>query len=360
MNRSTLARKIRLFVVATLLGAMINVVAPLPVVYASTFKVDTATDDPTLDGCEYLVLGDCSLRGAINKANNTPGLDTITFTSSLNGTPIILTIPPDGTPDDNQDGDLDILGVGGDLIIQGRGAANTIIDGGEIDRVFHVCPDGGCDNTVTFEGVTIQRGDSGLADGGGIYNVGSTTTVDSSTVISNTATNSGAGLCNLTTLTIQNGSIVSNNMTRYGGGIYNPSGTTTVDDSTVSSNMAEYNGGGVYNLATLIIQNGSTFGGNTAADAGGGIYSNNTLIIQSGSTVGGNTATDGGGIHNTGALTVANSTIGGASAVNLASDEGGGIFNSSGGTALVVGSTISRNGSTSILHSGGIHIKGIT
>ena len=43
----------------------------------------------------------------------------------------------------NVSGDLDILD-GGDLTIQGNGNANTIIDGGAIDRVFDICPDDGC------------------------------------------------------------------------------------------------------------------------------------------------------------------------------------------------------------------------
>ena len=99
----------------------------------------------------------------------------------------------------------------GYLTITGNGAANTIIDGDDIDRVFHVCPDvpaDGCPNTVTFTGMTIRNGNS--ADyGAGINNVSGTTIVDSSTVISNTAAIDGGGIYNDGNLTVRNGSAIA-------------------------------------------------------------------------------------------------------------------------------------------------------
>ena len=48
----TLARGIRLFVVAALLGAMVTIAAPPPVAHAVTFEVDTSADDlPALTAC---------------------------------------------------------------------------------------------------------------------------------------------------------------------------------------------------------------------------------------------------------------------------------------------------------------------
>jgi hypothetical protein len=137
--------------------------------------------------------GTGSLREAITLANNNPGADIITFTAATDGKPIFLV----GTPgeDANASGDLDILD-GGDLTIQGNGAANTIIDGGGIDRVFHVCPDGGCTNTVTLSGVTIRNGIEICANGGGIYNRGGTTTVTGSCILNNTAAIEGGGVFN--------------------------------------------------------------------------------------------------------------------------------------------------------------------
>ena len=382
----TLARGIRLFVVAALLAAMVTVATPPPVAQASTFVVDTSADDlPALTACTAATLGDCSLRGAITRANTHLGPDTITFAVTTNGAPIVLAGLV--SEDDNVSGDLDILLDSGDLTIQGNGAANTIVDGGGIDRVFHVCPDGGCANTVILNGVTIRNGN--IVDyGGGIYNYGGTTTVDGSTVISNTA-KYGGGIYNEGTLNVRNGSAIGaagtgNEATIHGGGIYNRAGTTTVDGSTVISNTASsgggiYNypgatttvdgstvsantaedGGGIYNRATLTVQNGSTIGGagtgNEATDRGGGIYNRATLTVQNGSTVSANTAEEGGGIFNRGTLTVNNSTIGGARAGNLATIYGGGIYNDTGGTT-VDGSTVSAN--TADDEGGGIYNMG--
>jgi len=122
--------------------------------------------------------GPGTLHQAITDANNNPGPDTITFSTDINGIAIFL-LGPAGE-DANVSGDLDILD-GGDLIIQGNGVANTVIDGGGIDRVFHVCPGGSCANTVTFNGVTIQNGRS-LGLGGGILNSGATLNVQNSTI----------------------------------------------------------------------------------------------------------------------------------------------------------------------------------
>ena len=153
-NASTVTRGIRLSAVAALLALLAGLLAVTQPAWAGT-SVVTNTDNS----------GPGSLRQAITDANNNPGPDTITFAAAINGIPIVLA----GTAgeDANASGDLDILGCG-DLIIQGNGAANTIIDGGGIDRVFHVCPGGGCVDTVTLTGVTIRNGNTG--GGGGIYN----------------------------------------------------------------------------------------------------------------------------------------------------------------------------------------------
>ena len=128
MNHSTIARiharGIRLFVVAALLGAMVTIAAPPPVAAADPFDVDTNADNPALTACTADP-GDCSLRGAITRANTNGGPDTITFAAVTNVDPIVLTGL--ANEDLNASGDLDILGIGGDLTIQGNGAANTCL-----------------------------------------------------------------------------------------------------------------------------------------------------------------------------------------------------------------------------------------
>ena len=378
-NAATFARGIRLFVIAALLAAMVTITAPPPVAQAFTFKVDTSADNPALTACTAAP-NDCSLRGAITRANTNPGLDTITFASVTNGAPIVLTGP--ANENGNARGDLDILD-GGDLTIQGNGAAKTIVDGGGIDRVFHVCPAGGCANTVIFEGVTIRNGRVATDIGGGILNGSGTTKVDGSTVSANTAI-VGGGIYNQATLKVRNDStVVSNQASEHGGGIYNWTGTTTVVGSTVISNTATEDGGGIYNNAGTTTVDGSTVISNTAS-TGGGIYNDGTLKVRNASTIGGagratrpydgggifndgdgtttvdgsrvsaNTADYGGGVYSQGVLHVRNgSTIGGAGAGNQAVHWAGGIYNAA--TTTVDGSFVSAN---TAKNGGGIYTKG--
>ena len=231
----------RLIIVVALLAGLLAVSQPAR---ADTFDVTNTNNS-----------GPGSLRQAIHDANNNPGADTITFAVATNGVPIVLAGL--AGEDANASGDLDILD-NGDLTIQGNGATNTIIDGGVIDRVFHVCPGGGCANTVTFIGVTIRNGS--VTDGGG-------------------------GIANSGTLNLQNCTIGASslgNQADYGGGIYNAAGTTTVDGSIVDTNTANY-GSGIFNLGTLKIQNGSVIIGNQA-DFGGGIYNAVGTTTVDGST----------------------------------------------------------------------------
>jgi CSLREA domain-containing protein len=231
----SLTSGIGLFVIVTLLGALPNVAARPPAARAATINVNTSADELNNDG-------DCSLREAIQAANTNsttdncsagqaaPNLDTITFAAATNGIAIVLAGV--AGEDANVSGDLDILD-GGDLIIQGNGAANTIIDGDHNDRVFHVCPAGGCADSVTFRGVTIRNGSADF--GAGVLNLGATLNVQDSTI-------GGVG--------------AGNSASDEGGGIDNRDGTTTVDGSSVSANRAEY-GGAICNHATFNVQNGS-------------------------------------------------------------------------------------------------------
>ena len=97
---------------------------------AATITVNTTAD-------EYNTGPACSLREAIRAANTDAafggcpagsGADMITF--GVNGT-FLITLSPG--PDENADasGDFDLLS---DITLQGSGAANTIIDGGNADR----------------------------------------------------------------------------------------------------------------------------------------------------------------------------------------------------------------------------------
>ncbi|MBN1217952.1 MAG: hypothetical protein JXM69_03400 [Anaerolineae bacterium] len=412
ITRPILVKAIRLLAVAALLAGFAFVMQPAPLAYAATLTVTTVVDELASPG-----MG-CSLREAITNANNNAntypecymsgsyGNDTITFAIATMGIPIVLTR---GLGDDlNVSGDLDILAAGGNLVIQGRGATNTIIDGagGAQVRVFHVFPDLTSSNTCTFDSLTIRNGGgSAISYGGGIYNHYGTVTVDNSIVSNSEASAQGGGIYNdHGILNVQNGSVIggagAGNTAHYsGGGIYNYYGTVTVDNSTISGNTAQYasplsgSGGGIFNIGTLNVQNGSVIGGagagNRAAYDGGGIYNsvgvttvvNSTIsdnevsyegfilgkgggiynstgcaITVDNSIVSNNTSHNGssGGIFNYGTLFVQNgSTVGGAGVGNTAFYSPGGIWNSTGGVTTVTGSRILYNTATTGV-SGGI------
>jgi CSLREA domain-containing protein len=116
----------------------------------------------------------------------------------------------------------------------------------------------------------------------------------------------------------------------------NAGATVTISTLTISSGYLVFNNGaGIHNSGNLTLTD-STVSGNTADGYGGGIFSEGTLTMTN-STVSNNSATIGGGIWNTGTLNVTKSTVSG----NSASNTGGGIIN--GGTATLTNSTISGN-----------------
>ena len=93
--------------------------------------------------------GQISLRVAVMAANNTVGEDSISFAPSLNGSPITLSIAGAGE-DVAATGDLDITDS---ITIQGNGDSNTIIDGGQIDRVLDLH-----DVATDISDVTVETG----------------------------------------------------------------------------------------------------------------------------------------------------------------------------------------------------------
>jgi hypothetical protein len=283
---------------------------------------------------------DCSVRGAINAANASPGVDTVivpsgTYTLTLAG----------AREDANATGDLDVTD---DLALQGDGAATTIIQACAVvapattcqgvDRVLDVDP-GAKGITVTVGGVTIRQGFAP----------------------SNEFDDGGGGVRNRGTLTITDGVVTANavdpSSSGAGGGICHRGGTLTLVRSRVDGNQSGAVAGGIFvgsgiglesAPATLVV-NDSTVNGNQAGDAGGGIYTGASnvagkpLITVARSTIAGNVAMtqDGGGIRmGRGTLTISDSTISGNSAANLG---GGGVFFDAGLGHLFANVTITGN-----------------
>ena len=227
------------------------------------FTVDSALDEPDIDvgdGICRSAGGACTLRAAVMEANAQSASSVVV---NLPSRTYFVTQPIDNLHP----------GVGGSFVLSassfgsttvsivGTDAAQTIIDGSLIDRLFTI---EGARN-VTFANLTIRNGFATATQGGGIWNNG--------------------------TLTLDH-VVVTKCRAVEGGGIFNgSSGTLSIVDSSIADNVANF-GGGLLSAGTIDIST-STFAANAAAE-GGGIYAEGNAYLTN-ATIAGNHATDNGG-----------------------------------------------------------------
>ncbi len=175
--------------------------------------------------------------------------------------------------------------------------------------------------------------------GGGVYNQGYLQ-LTTSTLDSNHSDQGGGGMVNAGTAYLDR-STLRGNAADQGGGIYNSAVMLDrilgLADSTLSGNSARF-GGGIYQYTGTATLNSSTLSGNWASIGGGGLYSADGRVTIGVSSLDHNTAQDGGGIFNDATLALIASTLSGNSA-----NEGGGIENITNGTATLNNSTLSGN-----------------
>lgn len=271
---------------------------PTPPPGGVTIVVDTDEDDLSNNG-------NCSLREAIIAANNNTPVDGCPAGSTTGQDTILL---PAGNYLLTREGEDEDLAVAGDLDIRGHlsligeGAAVTLIDGNQMDRVFHIFEGA----VVEMAQLTIGNGRTEAQFGGaGILNIGGRLTL-SHTVLRDGQAGQG-----------------------FGGGITNFNGVLTINDSEIRGHSAQA-AAGLININGHVLLNRSTIRDNTAEAAGGGIFNAGALATAStitilNSTVSGNHGFSGGGIINDAEdeLTIVNSTISGNTAVN----DGGGLHN---------------------------------
>ncbi len=267
------------------------------------------TGDPNFDICRTNVANStCTLRAAIMNANRYAGGGAVINIPS--GT-YMLTTAPSGTDDDST-GDLNIANS---MTINGVSATSTIIDGGQVDRVFREQPTpppaptpGAGGIAVTISNVTIRNGlvpnvgggianygkltlndcvltgnqSASFAAGGGVINLGGALTLNRTVVTGNRSGNGGGIFNDTNSSLVLSNSVISGNLAMeggYGGGIFND-GTATIDNSTVNNNqtspqtggpVAGY-GGGIANFSGTLTMTNSTIGANGAHGKGGGIW----------------------------------------------------------------------------------------
>ncbi len=277
----------------------------------------------------WLVGIEADLNDAINCYNSKPaGSYTITLTQNISLTASTVTInnPTAGVAlllegNSNTVDGQNISGVRPFFIAANTNVTiqNIIISGGDSGLYGS---GGGIYNSgilTVNNSIISDNATNGYGHGGGILNAG-ILTINNSTVHHNSTryTSSGGGIFNINngTLTINNSTIRDNTAGNSGGGIYNQ-GASTIINSTINSNVVYYGGGrggGIFNTSALTITN-STVSGNLAAPVaggnGGGIYSSaSATTTLNNNTLSDNSSRYGGGVYSYGnTLSINNSII---------------------------------------------------
>lgn len=166
---------------------------------------------------------------------------------------------------------------------------------------------------ATIDGVAFEHGDAGAAASGGaiLANTNSTLTVKRSTFTSNQASAGGAIASVASRLTVQDSTFSANAAINFAGGAIFSIGPSTsrIERSAIIANTAPSDGGGINiqpGATTRIIS--STIAGNTSGGAGGGMAVLGSGTVQS-STIANNTATVGDAIAANSRLTLAASIV---------------------------------------------------
>ncbi len=150
-------------------------------------------------------------------------------------------------------------------------------------------------STLTIRDTTIHENTANL--GGGVDAESATLTIENATIHHNTAYLGGGVYANSGLLTIRDATIYNNTVNDGGGGVYALGATSTIEKTTICSNTAENNCGGGISVSggTLAIGN-TTIHDNTAYGGGGVSVSGGTLTIGD-TTIYDNTANYGGGVY---------------------------------------------------------------
>ncbi len=231
---------------------------------ADSYVVDTEAD-VMATGCSDIVVGDCSLRGAIQRANQNPGLDVITFGFGVADVALGIV---GSYEDDNQQGDLDILE---EVVINGGDVVT--IDGSLIgDRVFDVMTSTTVEPTIlqglTVTGGAAPSGDS-LFDGGGVRCDSSRLHLEAVVLAGNGPVRNGGGVFALSCdLSVVTSTLDHNTATGLGGGLHFESGSDlSIAHVAFVANVASSGGGLQVHSASATVEN-TTFSGNDADNDG--------------------------------------------------------------------------------------------
>ncbi len=234
------------------------------------------------------------------------------------------------------------------------GDGGGIYNSGTLTLINSTVSDNTTGNGAVASGFPGKGGGGG--DGGGIYN-GGTLTLTNSTVSSNITGHGGAGSGDIESSGGDGGD---------GGGVYD-SDTLMVINSTVSSNTTGSggapsgfseggdggDGGGLYLVDSNATLSGNTVSANIAHDDGGGLYLNGSDATLNATTVTANTATwYGGGLYLWSSDAELTNNVIADSQANIA---GSGLYITAHSSPQLLHNTIARNSSGD---GSGVHVTG--
>ncbi len=297
---------------------------------AATFTVNDPTDSPLANPAGTTCVSahgeTCTLRAAVQAADNAGGSSTITLPTG--DYELTVENPKASSEDEPATGDLDVK-EGVELSIDGAGASSTTIDANHIDRAFAVHAKA----ALSIGGVTVENGtqngeepgdksiDAGY--GGAFYNDGS--------------------------LSIE-GSVLTGNSADDGGGVVyagTEASATSIRSSTVTQNAADDDGGVLEVESGSVTLAGDQITHNSADDDGAVLYAyehSGTVgaITVSGSTLDHNVGEEGGVLYldDAGALSVSQSSL----EHNVTYYDGSAVYDEESGAITISNSSVSDDG----------------
>jgi hypothetical protein len=252
---------------------------------------------------------DCSLRGAIDLANE-PGNFVNSYQIDIPaGTYFLDFGQPAASEDLNASGDLDINHP--NLILQGAGYNDTFLNGYNTDRILDQVGSGnnlsiinmslhsghllagegggagirtGDNNTLTATHVQLYNNvveGSGINFGGGILGKSGSIITLNNTVVSYNSANDGGGVFTDDAILNLNASYIAfNTASRYGGGLFIKGGPNNIAQSVIEGNQSIL-GGGIFNFYfTSTVITDTTILNNTALSEGGGVLTAGPVVFE--------------------------------------------------------------------------------
>jgi uncharacterized repeat protein (TIGR01451 family) len=276
-------RELSLVAVFVVIGACLAPAASATTTFAVADTADAALTSSTGTSCASTDGGKCTLRAAIQAADNLGGDVTITLPAGT----FPITIAPSASADDPSTGDFDIDKLNSATIvptvtITGQGPDSTIINANSLDRAFTLEFGSG----LSLSGVSIEKGEAPITgptgyDGGAIFAYGALTVSDSE-FYDDAGGGEGGAIYAAAAASVTDSTFTADVATTAGGAFATPGGgvVALVDDTfdtNVSGNSTIGDGGAIAYVSNNPLPAGSeivnsTIARNSATSGSGGIY----------------------------------------------------------------------------------------